>query len=243
MESLRIVGVQLEQSTDLEYNLKRHIEFIRKESCDLLIFPECSLVGYNLKNLEKYKNQKDKRDNLEFAHKKLIDVIKETKKTVIFGSILYDEQQKEIYNCAFIVSSNQTLVYKKISLTEDENFLFKPGNKLLSFYLKSKSIVPIVCRDQSNLDIFKEIKKINPDLLVILAAHYYYPKDIFWKRYKNIAIPIVRAVDYNINILKVNSAGTLEEKISHGNSIYVDKKGITHVILNEFDEETIKIIL
>ncbi len=243
MEQIKVCGVQLKQSTNIEYNFKKHVYYIKNEDCDLLIFPECSLVGYSLERIKTYKENLSKYKNLETFHNKLIKLIRKTNKTVIFGSVLYNEKKRKFYNCAFIVNKYKISIYKKISLTEDENKLFSKGKSLLSFRIKNKTIIPIVCRDQSNIKLFEDIKKREPNLVIILSAHYYNPKEIFWKKTKNIAITIVRSIDYGVNILKVNSVGILGKKLSHGNSIFTDNYGKIKKILNEFDEDVIRITL
>lgn len=244
MESLKIVAAQLKGTLDLDFNFNKHVEYIKNTDCDLLLFPECSLIGYDLENIFNYKRENSVIGKLETFHKELIEFIQNnTDKTVIFGSIIKDKNSN-IFNCSFIVSKNFIKIYKKINLTEDEKSIFKPGKELVHFELKGKRVFTIICRDQSSLKIFYEFEKLKADLVLISAAHYYTVRDVLWKKYKNMAIPITRALDFGTYIVKANAVGLLNGDIlSHGNSIAVSKEGKILGILDEFSESILEVTI
>jgi predicted amidohydrolase len=242
MEQLKIAIVQLKGTINIKNNFNKHITYIKAINSDLILFPECSLLGYDIENIKKYKKNNEKYEELLFYHKELVNFIKKSGKTVIFGSILKDNKGN-LYNSAFVVSNNLMKVYKKISLTEEEEGIFKKGNRLIHFELKRKRIAPIICRDQSNIKLFTKLKNKGVDVVLILSAHYYGIENINWKKYKNIAIPITRAIDFNISVIKANSIGIINNKLSHGNSLAVNKNGKLITLLDDLNEQFIEITL
>lgn len=241
MEYLKIAMVQLKETTDIETNFNKHIKYIKNINADLILFPECSLIGYEINNIKNYVDD-DNYKVLSSYNRKLIHIIKECDKSVIFGSIVKDKKGY-MYNSAFIVNKKLLKIYKKINLTEEENKIFKKGKNLVLFDIKGRKLAPIVCRDQSYPEIFYKLKNKGAEIILILSAHYYDMKDIIWKKYKNIAIPITRAADFKVSIIKANAVGVMGSRLSHGNSLAVNKEGKLITLLDDLNEQFSEIIL
>jgi NAD+ synthase (glutamine-hydrolysing) len=221
-------------------NFRKHVKYVRVLNSELIVFPECSLVGYSLGALKKYKKDYE-YNKLKYIHKSLFNEVLKTDKTVVFGSILRENYL--LYNCAFVVNKEGIKVYKKINLTEEEKDLFAKGKEILTFNIKGKKIGVIICRDQSYTDIFSAYKSKNINLMIILSAHYYKPSEVFWKKIKNLSIPIVRAMDFGITVAKVNTVGMLDKRVSHGNTLVVTKEGRILKILDEYNEGVVSVSL
>jgi predicted amidohydrolase len=70
-----------------------------------------------------------------------------------------------------------------------------------------------------------EYKMLGADAIFILSAHFYEPIEAIQKINKNRALPIARAVENNLWVLKANAVGSSNEKISLGGSLIIDPNG------------------
>jgi predicted amidohydrolase len=66
---------------------------------------------------------------------------------------------------------------------------------------------------------------MSADAVFILSAHFYEPVEAIRKLNKNRALPIARAVENNLWVLKANAVGTGNGKISLGGSLIIDPEG------------------
>ena len=229
--------IQMSCSNNLERNLKKHITYINKVRSDIIVFPECSLTGYDLQYLKKYHKEKV-FSRLQQAFEKFHEISATEDRYIIIGTPYL--MKNRLYNCSYIFKPDgSSLLYFKRNLTEEERTVFSEGNRDVILDLNTARISIIICRDQSDPMLFKKLKQHGVDYIIIQSAHFYNPDDVFWKRNKNIAIPIARALDFGINILKVNAVGKLQKRISHGNSMVVDKHGRIIKILDEYNEDII----
>jgi predicted amidohydrolase len=71
----------------------------------------------------------------------------------------------------------------------------------------------------------QEYKTLGADVILILSAHFYEPIEGIRKVNKNRALPIARAVENNLWVLKANAVGSSNEKISLGGSLVIDPEG------------------
>jgi len=81
----------------------------------------------------------------------------------------------------------------------------------------------------------RKYKTLGADALVILAAYFYEPREAIQKVDKNRALPIARAVENGLFVLKANAVGSANGKISLGDSIIVDPNGF---VIQEADRRT-----
>ncbi|MFQ5454368.1 MAG: carbon-nitrogen hydrolase family protein [Candidatus Zixiibacteriota bacterium] len=234
---MKISLVQMELSDDLSINLEKHKNFIDSLKSNLIIFPECSLVGYNLKTLLKYK-QKEYYHQLEKAVKVLVSTAIEKNISIILGAVEHDNA--EFYNCGLHINSKgEIFCYRKITLTETEAEYFQAGNKPCIFKKSGIIFGHLICRDQSNLSLFSIMKEKKVQFLIIQSAHYYSRHIVSWKKQRNLAIPITRAEDYKFVVCKVNAVGSVNNLLAHGNSVFVDSKGMIIKILDDHQEKAI----
>jgi len=83
----------------------------------------------------------------------------------------------------------------------------------------------LICRDQNHPMLVHEYKTLGADAIFILSAHFYDPIEAIRKVNKNRALPIARAVENNLWVLKANAVGSSDEKISLGGSLIIDSNG------------------
>jgi len=154
---------------------------------------------------------------------------------IIFGCGYFDDNNY-LFNRAYIVLPNNLLYYDKINITEVEARYFKNGNKPICFNFRGKTIGVMICRDQNYPELASELSNKGSEVIYILAAHYYNPKEARWKIEKNRAIPITRAVENKCIVALSNTVGTHLNMISLGNSLIVEPDGNVVVGANECEE-------
>ena len=234
---MKISLIQMKLNDDLDYNLEKHKHYINTlKSSRLIIFPEYSLTGNAYHVLEQYKNS-DKYRLLESKTESLSRLAARYDTNIIIGTVLC--QNDRLYNAGCLIRSTKKIsYYKKRYLTAEELRIFNRGDEPFVFRIGGKKFGLLICRDQSHVCLFDELQTRKVDYVIIQSAHYYIPDETLWRRYKNIAIPIVRAMDFRVTIVKVNAVGLLKNKIlSHGNTLCVDANGRLRHILDEYNED------
>ena len=83
----------------------------------------------------------------------------------------------------------------------------------------------LICRDQNSPGLAHHYAKEGVKAIFLLAAHYYPPEEARKKLDKNRALPIARAVENSIYILKANAVGSQDATVSLGNSLIVSPEG------------------
>jgi len=229
MQKIRIAVAQIRISKNIQENIHAITNMINQGSdkyIDVICFPECALTGY----LVEYQN-------LDFSLVKngLDQIVEKAKRTgmyIIIGTPL--KLREDIYNSAVILSPNgDKYIYHKHYLTESEKNVIKSGHQLLQFKVGFVRCGVIICRDQNSHSLIQEYQKKGVSILFILAAHYYTKAEAHSKLNKNRALPIARAIDNRLMVAKSNTVGLMDNKISLGNSMIIDRKGI---IITEADE-------
>ena len=84
----------------------------------------------------------------------------------------------------------------------------------------------MICRDQNSPGLAKELSDTGIKGIFMSSAHYYGLIESRMKMEKNIALPIARAYENGVYVFKSNAVGTLRHKISYGNSMIIDPRGI-----------------
>ena len=111
---------------NLERNFKTHLDLIEKNDCNLYVFPELSITGYNCGDL--FFNT-DYLNNANANIKKIHDFCKKNKKLAILGAPF--EFRGSLYNCAVVVGLSKILYKAKIELCTAQEYYedrwFKSG--------------------------------------------------------------------------------------------------------------------
>ncbi len=173
MPILRIAQAQINPIVgDFEYNTKKilsYIEMAKKQSADIIVFPELCLCGYPPEELLL------KPSFLESSMKAIKDLsLLITGITAIVG--YPDCQDKKVYNAAAIIQNGKTLsVYHKIELLNygvfDEKRYFKEGSRLVALKMGDVTIVPTICEDiWIERNMAERFAKEVGDLVINLSA-------------------------------------------------------------------------
>jgi predicted amidohydrolase len=228
---MKITLAQIDITASISVNLKKILKIIEENpTSHLIIFPELALTSYNFEYIASL-NQQD----IDNALKKIQLLLSSNDQIIVIGTSRYTHKGL-IYNSAAIISSQNILFYDKINLTEKDRKIFSSGNEIYIFNSRNFKVGIIICRDQNDLKLIQQYKdKI--DIMLQLSAHYYKTEIALKKLDKNIAMPIVRAIDCNCTWIKVNTVGRCNNEISLGNSIIVSPLGEILRQANKFTEE------
>lgn len=146
---MKVRGIQFSPKLgNIKANFEFHLKKIRTavaDGIDLIVFPELSLTGYQLKDLVSDVTVTPE-DNIL---KNLKDVSKEI--DIVFGAP-YEEVPGIIHNCAFYLTRGKLLhLHKKVQLPNfgmfSEAKIFKPGARFEVFKVKDFTVGLLICRE------------------------------------------------------------------------------------------------
>lgn len=198
--------------------ISKYITLASKQNVEILCFPECSVTGY-VRDFSTV-DQDAVIETLEGLHKQAIrDSV-----NVIVGTP-YVERKKRFNSAIVLLTSGKRHIYHKINLTSSDEAFFKKGKEPLIFRLGDVKCGVLICRDQNDPMLAAKYKTLGADAIFILSAHFYEPIEAIRKLNKNRALPIARAVENNLFVLKTNAVGLNNEKISLGGSLIIDPGG------------------
>jgi predicted amidohydrolase len=231
---MKIGLAQINLYESIEKNRRKiidYISFAKEKEVRILCFPETALSGYLFDGFLNLNYEELERE---------LQIIKEVVKgygiTVILGTPL--KVNNDLYNSAVIIyPDSRVLQYSKRNLVSYEEAYFKPGKERMVFDVDGLRFGVIICRDQNDPLLSRELKKMGAMGIFICSAHYYDLVESKLKRDKNIALPIARAYENSLYVFKSNAIGTIKGRISYGNSIIVDPNGVVVLKASEKDEE------
>ena len=216
------VGVaQVKLYNDIDTNLatiSKYLSLASKEDIDILCFPECNITGY-VRDFSKV-NQNEVMDTLN----NIQEQVTHNSVNVIVGAP-YFERNKRFNSAIVLLTSGKRDIYHKINLTSSDEAYFKKGEEPLIFRVGEAKFGVLICRDQNHPMLVHAYKTLGADAIFILSAHFYDPIEAIRKINKNKALPIARAVENNLGVLKANAVGSSNEKISLGGSLIIDPNG------------------
>jgi len=231
---LRAAVAQISLSDDINANVAKIIAFSERAieaGIDVVCFPECSLTGY-IRDFSPVTNS-----DIELNLEKIQEKAARYRINMIVGSPYFVDE--EMYNAAILINPDKSRrVYYKNILTEYDRKYFTAGKGNLTFTVNGVKCGVLICRDQNSPLLASCYAQNGSKAIFYLAAHYYSPPEAHRKYDKNRALPIARAVENNIYVLKANAVGREGEYLNLGSSLIVDPAGS---VLQEADdtEETI----
>ncbi len=231
---MRIGVVQMNLFEAVQKNLQKMHGFVDEaleRKISVLAFPETALTGYIYKEFHGVDYSE-----IESSLTSIQSALKGSELCVIVGTPM--KIDSHVFNSAVVLFPNgKRKIYHKMFLTDYEQEYFERGEKELTFDHLNTTFGILVCRDQNNAEHAKRLKKMGAAALFICSAHYYNLKESKLKLEKNIALPVARAYENNVYVCKSNAVGTIQGKISYGNSMIVDPNGIVVLRGNESSEE------
>jgi len=221
IETMKAAVAQVKLYYDIDANLisiSKNISLASKEGIDILCFPECNITGY-ARDFTTV-NQNEVKETLNIIQKQ----VTHSDVNVIVGAPYFERKKR--FNTAIVMLTNgKRHIYHKINLTSSDEAYFKKGEEPLIFRVGDAKFGVLICRDQNDSMLAHEYKILGAEAIFILSAHFYEPLEAIQKLNKNRALPIARAVENNLWVLKANAVGSTNEKISLGGSLIVDPEG------------------
>lgn len=227
-----VAQIRLEDSVAINKDkiLKCIDEAIERE-VEVLNFPETALSGYIFEEFPRMDFTE-----LEEGLAAISGALKGSSLHVITGTPF--REGGELFNSAVVLyPDGRRLVYHKINLVSYEQNYFARGSRKVTFEVRGTAFGVMICRDQNSPELAKELKEMGVRGLFLLSAHYYELIESKMKREKNIALPIARAYENGLYVFKSNAVGTLKHRISYGNSMIIDPRGIVVQRAGETQEE------
>lgn len=140
---------------DLEKNIEHHLKYCDeaiKNKTDMIVFPELSLTGYSLKDI-------NFTIAVNIAKTKLLDKLKEkSKKISIICGLAEEDENFAIYNSGILISDGEIkFIQRKIYLPTygmfEEYRYFSRGNECMAHDTKFGKIGLLVCEDMWHLSL------------------------------------------------------------------------------------------
>ncbi len=228
----------------IDRNLDYHLEKIEKaisDEIELIVFPELSISGYQLKDII--------YDIAIRPESKILKIFKEkSKKISIIAGIPFEDPIGIFYNCAFLFMNGDIgHIHRKVQLPTqgmfEEGMIFKHGNRFESFMIGDMRVGILICRE-----ILFPVNAYlyylqNTDMIIGISnsPHRDMGKNGFkshalWER-----LGEVYSINYHQNYIFVNRTG-FEDGIGFGGGSFYSEagKGIKN-IAKYYEEDSIDI--
>lgn len=226
-ESIKIDIAQINPTVgDLDNNAQQIIDLsieAAKQSTDLLVFPELSLVGYLPEDLLlRYGFIKQVEKKIALIKDSIPDNI-----SIIFGAPC--KQEGLLYNSAYLIQSSQISIYHKQQLPNysvfDEKRYFTPGNKPFIFTIKGQRIGLLVCADIWDANTVSETVKYGVQTIISINASPFHTG----KHQQRLEEVKKRVLENQVEFIYANLVGGQDEIIFDGGSFVMNAKAqITH---------------
>lgn len=234
---------------DFEGNVQRiisRIQSARELGCDLVVFPELSLIGYPPYDLLIQK------DFIESCQKALEDLLPHTKGIgVLVGGVAAIEGSEKLFNSAFLLEDGKIIgqvnknVLDDLDYIDDSRYFQEDkGTHCLEFrglklgviisgdlWMDSKGSCIKYCPE----DIFMKLYDQSPAMFINMAASPYH----YTKQKMRADLASCMADKYHIPLLFVNQVGANDELIFDGSSMVFDSKGQLILHGKSFEEDII----
>jgi len=142
---LRVAAAQMIFHATIAENVAAVCKFIGEAAhacCDVVLFPECAMTGYNL-NFTKLNC-----DQLEQGLKTVSISARENRINVILGSPTFEGQKRFNSLIVFDRRGRETFRYHKIHLTPRDAKFFTPGNALAFFRIDRIPSAALICHER-----------------------------------------------------------------------------------------------
>jgi predicted amidohydrolase len=157
---------------DLEKNVSKHVEFVRRSSdggADLVVFPELSLSGYTIRD-----------SNWDVAirlpdDKKFGELLNLSSKISIIVGGVEESQEFGIFNSAFLIEKGKVRsVHRKLypptyGMFEEMRY-FSAGTSVRAFESKIGKLGVLICEDLWHLPLPYLLAKDNATTVIAIAA-------------------------------------------------------------------------
>ncbi len=211
---MKILLAQMRASFDVQNNLNRLLNIVKKNEADMYIFPELYLTGYLIRDkiFERAISVEDE------IFDKIVKIAKD--KILIFG---FPERAEHIYNSAAVIVDGEIRVARKLYLPNfgpfEEKLYFKEGDKPFIVDIKFGKLGVQICYDAFFPEIAKMQALNGANIIVNISASPITSRAMFEK-----IIP-ARAIENTVFFAYVNWAGLQRTMEFWGGSMLYSPKG------------------
>ena len=233
-KALTVAAVQFRSSADLDDNVRRHCDYVRRCADDgarLIVFPECSITGYDDKAVE----NATPRD-LRKAEAAIGAAAEESGAYVIAG--IPTKMGSVTYNSAIVITPEAKVIerYHKVQLAGEK--WATPGDHLGVFPIFDTLCSIIICHDERYPELVR-LPVIAGARIVMYVSHESGMKEA-QKIEPYRAQICARAVENNVYIVHANAPADKETLAgSHGQSRIIDPGGHITCEAGIYDEEVV----
>ncbi len=218
---------------DLDGNAQKIIKLTKEahiQGCDLLVFPELSLIGYPPEDLLLRKGF------IQQVEDKIILIRRTTPEgiAIIFGAP--SKQDGILYNGAYLIQNSQLRVYHKQNLPNcgvfDEKRYFESGHEAFIFECQGKRIGLVICADAWTPEIISTTANQGAQIIISINAS---PFQV-GKHSQRIEQIKQRVLATKIDFIYVNMVGAQDELVFDGASFVMNSNADITLQLPLFEE-------
>lgn len=218
---------------DLDGNSQKIIKLTKEahiQGCDLLVFPELSLIGYPPEDLLLRKGFiQQVEDKITLIRRATPEGI-----AIIFGAP--SKQDGILYNGAYLIQNSQLRVYHKQNLPNygvfDEKRYFESGHEAFIFECQGKRIGLLICEDAWTPEIISTTVNQGAQIIISINAS---PFQI-GKHSQRIEQIKQRVLATKIDFIYVNMVGAQDELVFDGASFVMNSNADITLQLPLFEE-------
>jgi NAD+ synthase (glutamine-hydrolysing) len=218
---------------DLDGNSQKIIKLTKEahlQGCDLLVFPELSLIGYPPEDLLLRKGFiQQMEDKITLIRRTTPEGI-----AIIFGAP--SKQDGILYNGAYLIQNSQLRVYHKQNLPNygvfDEKRYFESGHEVFIFECQGKRIGLVICEDAWTPEIISTTANQGAQIIISINAS---PFQV-GKHSQRIEHIKQRVLATKIDFIYVNMVGAQDELVFDGASFVMNSNADITLQLPLFEE-------
>jgi NAD+ synthase (glutamine-hydrolysing) len=234
---------------DLEGNASKTIEYIdkaRENECDLVVFPELSLIGYPPRDLLL---RKDFITKIQTALERIASATHGI--GVLIGSVTPIEKSLYLHNSAILLEDGDVkgLAHKALLPNYDvfeESRYFKPAEEVKCLEFRGVRMGLTICEDIWNdrdilgqlrysRNVLAELYEEKPQLFINMSASPYH----YSKHKVRMDMAAHYSSKYGIPFIYVNQVGGNDELVFDGSSMVFDANGRLVLHGRSFEEDLV----
>lgn len=198
---------------NIKENAYKHFELIEKaieDKYDLIVFPELSLTGYNLRDLVYNVSLNQESD--------IIKKIKDYSKYIsIVTGFVYEDKRHLFYNASGYFEGGEILhIHKKVFLPNytmfEESRYFAKGDSFTAFDTKYFRCGILICEDALHISSILSLTRQDVDTVIVVSnspargifEDSFYPEELWYNTLK------FAATNLTVNVIFVNRVGVEE---------------------------------
>ncbi|HEX3032869.1 MAG TPA: carbon-nitrogen family hydrolase [Bacillota bacterium] len=225
MAELKVAMLQLQVAMgDPQTNLEKALTMLEQgaeQGAQLAVLPETWTTGYAFDRLQDVAEEPGETGQCPTVQR--LQEFAARKKMWIFSGSLVERIEGSLYNTTYIIRSDGSIAgkYSKLHLfgLMDEDKHFKPGKDLCLVDTPWGKAAPIICYDLRFPELSRKLAEQGASILVV-PAHWPAARVDHWRLLNQ-----ARAVENQIFVLAVNSAGLTGPTSFGGNSMAIGPWG------------------